>query len=162
MVWLAKHRNNAIVIKQVSDFDKLDFSRPISLFSQTTMDIDDFGIIANEIRHRMENAFGSKEIPLLINDTICRQVSNRAPHLKEFAKENDIIIFVSGKESSNGKVLYEVCKSVNPKTFFVTGEKDIQKVWLNGIKSVGICGATSTPRWLMEDIAKKINQINLL
>lgn len=148
--------NNAIVIKRISDLDKIDFSKPVSLFSQTTMDIGDFGIIANEIRQRMELAFNTKDIPLKINDTICRQVSNRAPHLKEFAKQNNIIIFASGKESSNGKVLFEVCKSVNPKTYFVSSEKDIHKDWLIGITSAGICGATSTPRWLMENIAKQL------
>jgi 4-hydroxy-3-methylbut-2-enyl diphosphate reductase len=153
--------NNAIVIKQLSDIEKLDFTKPIDLFSQTTMDIDDLGIIASEIKCRMESALGTKNIPLHINDTICRQVSNRAPHLKEFALKNDIIIFVSGKESSNGKVLYEVCKSVNPKTFFVTSAKDIQKQWLRGIQFAGICGATSTPRWLMEDIAKQIKLLSI-
>ncbi len=153
--------NTAIVIKHLEDIEKLDFTKPIDLFSQTTMDIDDLGIIASEIKCRMESALGTKNIPLHINDTICRQVSNRAPHLKEFALKNDIIIFVSGKESSNGKVLYEVCKSVNPKTFFVTSAKDIQKQWLSGIQFAGVCGATSTPRWLMEDIAKQIELLSI-
>ena len=153
---------NAIVIKHFHDLDKIDFSKPVSLFSQTTMDIGDFGVIANEIRQRMEMVLSTKDIPLKINDTICRQVSNRAPHLKEFAQQNNIIIFASGKESSNGKVLFEVCKSVNPKSYFVSSEKDIHKEWLMGTKSAGICGATSTPRWLMEKIAIQLELMSEL
>ena len=143
----------AIVVKHLADIEKIDFTKPVYLFSQTTMDIDEFAVIALEIKLRMQKSFKLNEVPLSINDTICRQVANRAPHLREFALQNDVILFVSGKESSNGKALYEVCKTINEKTYFVTESKEINKNWFNSYNSVGICGATSTPRWLMEEIA---------
>jgi 4-hydroxy-3-methylbut-2-enyl diphosphate reductase len=149
----------AIVLRSKEDLNKLDFSRPISIFSQTTMAINEFSEICDEIEKRMREVYGSSTIPLKINDTICRQVANRAPQLKIFATNNDVILFASGKDSSNGKVLYEVCKSVNPRTYFVTGVHDIDNNWFTNINSVGICGATSTPRWLMEDIAATIKRI---
>jgi 4-hydroxy-3-methylbut-2-enyl diphosphate reductase len=152
-------KGRAIVVKQISDLDKIDFSKPVTLFSQTTMDIDNFAVISDEIRSRMQNGFGIVEIPFTINDTICRQVANRAPHLRQFAADNDIIIFASGKDSSNGKVLYEVCKKINEKSYFVTGISDIDNSWFSNANSVGICGATSTPRWLMEEISKFIKSI---
>ena len=154
-------KNNATVIKHFSDLDKIDFSKAIQLFSQTTMAIDDFAAISNEIRLRMENAFGTTDIPLKINDTICRQVANRAPQLREFAANNHVILFVSGKDSSNGKVLYDICKSVNPNTYFVTSPDDISKQWFKNAHSTGICGATSTPRWLMDDVANAVDRFGL-
>jgi 4-hydroxy-3-methylbut-2-enyl diphosphate reductase len=152
-------KSKAIVIKQISDIDKIDFSKPVVLFSQTTMDIDNFAIISNEISSRMQKIFGKDEIPFIINDTICRQVANRAPHLRQFAAHNDVIIFASGKDSSNGKVLFEVCKKINANSYFVSGIPDIDKSWFKKVNSVGICGATSTPRWLMEEIASYIKPI---
>jgi 4-hydroxy-3-methylbut-2-enyl diphosphate reductase len=152
-------KSKAIVIKQISDLNKIDFSKPVVLFSQTTMDIDNFAIISNEISSRMQKIFGTDEIPFIINDTICRQVANRAPHLRQFAVNNDVIIFASGKDSSNGKVLFEVCKKINANSYFVSGIPDIDKSWFKEVNSVGICGATSTPRWLMEEIAAYIKPI---
>jgi 4-hydroxy-3-methylbut-2-enyl diphosphate reductase len=151
----------AIVIKEVSDLEKIDFSKPVTLFSQTTMDIDNFAVISDEIRLRMQKKIGTVEIPFTINDTICRQVANRAPHLRQFAANNDVIIFASGKDSSNGKVLFEVSKKINNNSYFVTGVSDIDNSWFINKKSVGICGATSTPRWLMEEIAKHIKSLNI-
>ena len=148
----------AIVIKLMADIEEIDFTKPVHFFSQTTMDIDEFATIGIEIKLRMQKSFNSIEVPLSINDTICRQVANRAPHLREFAVQNDVILFVSGKESSNGKVLYEACKNVNNKTYFITGTPEINKTWFDEINSVGICGATSTPRWLMEEVANFINE----
>lgn len=143
----------AIVVNNMDDLDKIDFFKPVSLFSQTTMSIDNFNLISNEIKKRMESAMGTTHVQLSISDTICRQVSNRATRLQQFAKQYDTIIFVSSIESSNGKYLFEVCKSANPNTYFVTTPSDINTGWLKGIQSVGICGATSTPKWLMEEVA---------
>jgi 4-hydroxy-3-methylbut-2-enyl diphosphate reductase len=151
--------NEAIVIKSLSDLNKIDFSKAVHLFSQTTMAIDDFNVISSEIRQRMEIAYGSTDIPLKINDTICRQVANRAPHLREFAKANDVILFVSGKDSSNGKVLYDVCKAENQNTYFVTNPTEIKARWFDSAKTTGICGATSTPRWLMEEVAGAVDAL---
>ena len=151
--------NTAIVIKSIEDLTKIDFSKAIQLFSQTTMGIDDFATISEEIKIRMEKSFGTTDVPLKINDTICRQVANRAPHLREFAKSNDIILFVSGKDSSNGKVLYEVCKTENTNTYFVTNSSDLNKQWFHLAKTTGICGATSTPLWLMEEIAGSVSEL---
>jgi 4-hydroxy-3-methylbut-2-enyl diphosphate reductase len=96
---------------------------------------------------------------LTVNRTICGQVSNREPHLKEFARKHETIIFVSGRESSNGKMLYSVCKNINPETHFVSSPEEIDKSWFDGKKSAGICGATSTPKWLIEKIRDIISNI---
>ena len=149
----------AIVINNMEDLSRIDFLKPVSLFSQTTMSIDEFNLVSTEIKKRMVLAMGKIDVPLSINDTICRQVSNRAPRLRQFAKQYDVIIFVSGKESSNGKYLFEVCKSVNPHTYFVTALSDINSGWFKGIESIGICGATSTPRWLMEKVTIYLKSI---
>lgn len=147
---------SAIVIGSVEDLDKLDYTKPINLFSQTTQSKEGFRIISEEIKRRLEEANGKDNYTFYSNDTICRQVSHREPDLIEFSKHHDVIIFVSGKKSSNGKILYTVCKSVNEKTYFVSEPKDIEKSWFEGVNSVGVCGATSTPRWLMEKISEKI------
>lgn len=144
--------NKAIVIETVDDLDKLDYKRPIILYSQTTKSVDGFKEIKEIIEGKIEQNTTEKTL-FLANDTICRQVSVREPKLKKFAKKYDVIIFVSGKKSSNGKMLYSICKSENSRTYFVSDESDIQDEWFKEIDSVGICGATSTPRWLMERIA---------
>jgi 4-hydroxy-3-methylbut-2-enyl diphosphate reductase len=149
----------AIVVSRLDDLNKIDFTKPISIFSQTTMSIEEFNLINDEIRKRMVFEMKKTDVPLSVNDTICRQVSNRAPMLRQFVKLYDAIIFVSGKESSNGKYLFDVCKSVNPNTYFVTGPTEIDRAWLNGVENVGICGATSTPRWLMEEVANYLKTI---
>jgi 4-hydroxy-3-methylbut-2-enyl diphosphate reductase len=152
--------SEAIVIKTLADIDKIDFTKPVSLFSQTTMGIDDFASISEEIKLRMQKAQNTSDVPLYINDTICRQVANRAPQLKEFSRTHDLILFVSGKESSNGKVLYDVCKSINPNSYFVALPSEIESGWFVNVKSVGICGATSTPTWLMNEVADKVKAMN--
>jgi 4-hydroxy-3-methylbut-2-en-1-yl diphosphate reductase len=149
----------AIVISRHADLDKIDFTKPVSIFSQTTMSIDEFNLISDEIRKRMIDARGKSEIHFSVNDTICRQVSNRAPRLRQFAKQYDAIIFVSGKESSNGKYLFDVCRGVNSKTYFTTSPADINPDWLKDVRSVGICGATSTPRWLMEEVSNHLKSL---
>lgn len=147
----------AIVIGGEEDLIKIDFSKPINLFSQTTKSIEGFYKIEKEIRKRMIEVQGNDDVLLISNDTICRQVSHRQPQLREFVKNHDVIVFVSGKKSSNGKMLYQVCKDENENTYFVSDETELDKSWFISATSVGICGATSTPRWLMEKIAKSIN-----
>jgi 4-hydroxy-3-methylbut-2-en-1-yl diphosphate reductase len=150
--------NKAIIVRKSEDLNKIDFSKPVSLFSQTTMSISEFRRISEEIRQGMIKARGTQNVPLTINDTICGQVSNRAPHLQKFAARHDVILFVCGNESSNGKVLYDICKSVNKNSYIISDKTEINKEWITSVKSVGICGATSTPKWLMEEVAKFISE----
>jgi len=145
---IGQTQQKAIIVTREEDIEKIDFSRPISLFSQTTKSTEGFYKIKNLIEQRAET-FKS-------NDTICRQVSNRDPQLRVFSTKFDVIIFVSGKKSSNGKVLYEVCKSVNPHSYFISDESELNNEWFDSVESVGICGATSTPMWLMEKVANAI------
>lgn len=145
--------NEGILASGPADISKVDLARPVWLFSQTTMGIHDYEEFAELIRKGMlEKGMMDPSRDLHVNRTICGQVSNREPHLKAFAARHDIIIFVSGRESSNGKMLYEVCKSVNPDTYFVSSPDEIDRKWFAGKKSAGICGATSTPKWLIENI----------
>jgi 4-hydroxy-3-methylbut-2-en-1-yl diphosphate reductase len=153
-------KNEAILISEPADLDRIDFGRPVSLFAQTTMGITAYNNIAELIRIKMrEKGAADADRLLTVNRTICGQVSNREPHLKAFARRHDTIIFVSGKESSNGKMLYSVCRSINPDTHFVSSPEEIQKSWFTGKKSAGICGATSTPKWLIEKIRDIISNI---
>ncbi|MCG8410249.1 MAG: 4-hydroxy-3-methylbut-2-enyl diphosphate reductase [Bacteroidales bacterium] len=149
----------AIVIGKMDDLDKIDFSKPINLFSQTTKSIDEFYKIKEEIKRRMIKTQQSEDIEFIANDTICRQVSHRKPKLHEFVKKHDVIVFVSGKKSSNGKMLFQVCKDVNPNTYFVSCDKELKSEWFNNVNSIGVCGATSTPRWLMEKVARSIEKL---
>lgn len=146
----------AIVVNSIDDLDKVDYSKPIQFFSQTTQSTDGFVMMKNEIEKRIKETNSNADLFFEANDTLCRQVSNREPQLKEFAAQFDTIVFVSGKKSANGKVLYDVCHAVNNKTYFVSSEEEIEAQWFKNINSVGICGATSTPMWLMEEVAKKI------
>jgi 4-hydroxy-3-methylbut-2-enyl diphosphate reductase len=143
--------NKAIIVQDKKDLDKIDFSRPTTLFSQTTRSIEEFKIVSEEIKTRAAN-----NVPVNINDTVCRQVANRVPKLKKFVTNYDLILFVSGKKSSNGKFLFKICKQNNPNTFFVSNLNDLKTDWFKSIEKVGICGATSTPQWLMEDVASWI------
>jgi 4-hydroxy-3-methylbut-2-enyl diphosphate reductase len=151
---IGQTHQEAIIVTKEEDLEKIDFSRPISLFSQTTKSTEGFYKIKGLIEARAEQ--------FKANDTICRQVSNRDPQLRIFSSRYDVIIFVSGKKSSNGKVLYEVCKSINPRSYFISDEKEIESYWFDNCNSVGICGATSTPMWLMEDVAKAIQGLSLV
>lgn len=144
-------KREAIVIEKKEELEKLDFSKDIYLFSQTTKPLAGFNEIVQIIESRI-----SKEATFELSDSICRQVSNRVPNIQEFAKRHDIIIFVAGKKSSNGKVLFEECKKQNPNTYFIDNPKDFNPDWLDEDKSVGICGATSTPKWQMEEVARII------
>jgi lytB protein len=140
-----------IVIENESDLNKIDFSRQIILFSQTTKSVEEFNSIVAKIKENLKEG-----VDFRYYDTICRQVSNRIPELKEFASRYELIIFVSGKNSSNGKVLFDVCRSVNPNTMFVASLNDIDFDNIEHFSSIGICGATSTPIWLMEAVKEKI------
>ncbi len=146
----------AIVIGEIEDLDNIDFTKPINLFSQTTKNIEGFYKIQDEIKKRMVAAQGKEDVEFIVNDTICRQVSHRQPQLHEFVKKHDVIVFVSGQKSSNGKMLYHVCKEENPNTYFVSDVDELNADWFKNADSIGICGATSSPRWLMGKIAKNI------
>lgn len=162
VIGLVGHTNGtAIVIKSVAELDKLDFTKKTVLFSQTTMDKETFYAIRDAIKARITaefevGTFEEMAIDFHAKDTICGQVSGRDKKLREFSQANDVMIFVAGKMSSNGKVLYEIAKSENPRTYFVEDEKELQKEWFAGAQSVGISGATSTPHWLMERVKQTI------
>lgn len=148
----------AIVVMEDHDLDKIDFTKPVTLFSQTTKSTKGFYELKEKIENRIKDAKGElNEVDFNANDSICRQVSNREPQLLNFSKENDVIIFVSGKKSSNGKALYQVCKAENERSYFVENETEIDPLWFTAEDKVGICGATSTPMWLMEQVMKHIN-----
>ena len=146
----------AIVVMHDEDLDKIDYTKPIVLFSQTTKSTENFYRLKSILEERAK-AVGNFNVSA--NDTICRQVSNRAPQLEKFAAKHDVVVFVSGKKSSNGKVLHGVCKSINPKSFFVSDVEELQSDWFNGAQTVGIAGATSTPMWLIQNVADKIVEI---
>lgn len=149
----------AIVIGSLEDLDKIDFTKPVNLFSQTTKSIEGFYEVQKEIEQRMIKARGTKDVEFIANDTICRQVSHRQPQLRAFVKKHDVVVFVSGKKSSNGRMLFKVCQSENPNTYFVSDADELHKEWFKETDSVGVCGATSTPRWLMEKVAENIEKL---
>lgn len=150
----------AIVVMEDKDLEQIDFSRPVTLFSQTTKSTKGFYELKEKIDTRIREAKGSIEaVDFTANDSICRQVSNREPQLQRFAAENEVIIFVSGKKSSNGKALYEVCRKENERSYFVENEQGIDETWFKAGDKVGICGATSTPMWLMEQVRDFIRSL---
>ena len=138
--------SRAIVVEGVDDVKRLDFNRDIYLYSQTTKSLEEFNRIIDYIQSHIAPGATFRSF-----DTICRQVANRMPNIAEFATRHDLILFVSGQKSSNGKVLFKECKSVNPNSYQIERAEEIDFNWLNGVKTIGICGATSTPKWLMEE-----------
>ncbi len=150
---LGQTKNEATVFSDIKELDISKMPDKISLYSQTTKSMDSFYNISSELQ--------KAGLEVNENDTICRQVSNRDKELREFASKYDIIIFVSGTKSSNGKVLYQVCKERNPNTHFISDPEELDLSWFNSNVSVGICGATSTPMWLMEKVKQKILKFNL-
>ena len=147
----------AIVVMEDADLNKIDFNRPVTLFSQTTKSTKGFYELSSKIEERIKHAKGElTELDYNANDSICRQVSNREPQLKNFAQENDVILFVSGKKSSNGKALYQVCLAENPRSYFIENETELDPDWFGPLDKVGICGATSTPMWLMEQVKSHV------
>lgn len=156
---LGQINNNGLAVTYAEELEQLDYSKPVYLFSQTTMPIEGFKEIEGYIRHKMSSFYQEGEEPLHVFDTICRQVANRVPQLKEFAQKYDVIVFVGGAKSSNGKVLYQACQSQNPRSHFVSEKGSLQEAWFEGATSTGICGATSTPLWQMEEIKYEIIEL---
>jgi len=158
VVGLVGHTNGtAIVIKSGEEVDKLDLTKKTVLFSQTTMDKATFYLIRDVIKSRIKaefevGTFEEMAVDFHAKDTICGQVSGRDKKLREFSRSNDVMIFVAGRKSSNGKVLYEIAKEENARTYFVEDEKELQPEWFIGAETVGVSGATSTPQWLMDRI----------
>ena len=141
----------AIVIEGLSEVDRLDFSKDIRLYSQTTKSVDEFRQIVDYIQAHI-----SPDATFEYHDTICRQVANRMPNIRGFASNHDLIFFVCGRKSSNGKILYHECKKVNPNSYLIDQPEEIDRTLLKEVESIGICGATSTPKWLMEECRKVI------
>ena len=145
----------AVVIENEEDLQLIDFSRPIYFLSQTTQSIEKFYRLAEIMRKRLP-----REEMFTADDTICRRVSSREEHLRDFASQHDVVIFVCGRKSSNGKVLYDVCRGANERTYNIEEKSELQQAWFEGADSVGVCGATSTPKWLMEEIANAISSMD--
>ncbi len=153
----------AIVVFEEKDLDNINYDMPVHFFSQTTKSTIGFEKMVRDIQERIVKHKGSLEDgDFVTNDTLCRQVSNREPQLKRFATAYEVVVFVSGRKSSNGKALYAVCKNVNPDSYFVSSADEIEADWFNGKQTVGIAGATSTPMWLMEQVKEKIEQLAVL
>lgn len=142
--------NKAIIVDDPNDLQKIDRSRPVEVFSQTTKSLQEFKKLQENLN---KQAAGVKT-----HDTVCRQVSNRAEHLRHFAARFDVVVFVGGKQSSNAKVLFNVCREVNEHAHFVSAPEEIERNWFSAMKTVGVCGATSTPQWLMEQVSEVIKK----
>ena len=142
----------AIVVESVDELDRIDFSRDIYLYSQTTKSLQGFATMVKEISLRKRAGFESF-------DTICRQVANRIPRIREFAQDHDLILFVCGNKSSNGKILYEECRNANPESYQISSPEEIDPKWLEGKENIGICGATSTPMWLMDQVCSAVGKL---
>ncbi|AEL25059.1 4-hydroxy-3-methylbut-2-enyl diphosphate reductase [Cyclobacterium marinum] len=147
---LGQTRNKAVVFQDINELDLENIPKNITLYSQTTKSTDKF--------YEINNILKDNGITINTNDTICRQVSNRDKELRGFAAQFDHIVFVSGTKSSNGKVLFNVCKEKNPQTYFVSCPEEVDPNWFKTGQSVGICGATSTPMWLMEKVEETIKK----
>jgi len=164
VIGLVGHTNGtAVVVKSVEELDALDFTRNTVLFSQTTMDKETFYAIRDAIRARIRaefevGTFEEMAVDFHAKDTICGQVSGRDKKLREFARSNDVVLFVAGRMSSNGKVLYEIARSENPRTHFIEDESELKDEWFAGAATVGVSGATSTPQWLMERVRKAVEE----
>jgi 4-hydroxy-3-methylbut-2-enyl diphosphate reductase len=151
---LGQTEGSAIVIEKKEDLDKLDFSKDIRLFSQTTNHLENFREIIDIIQKKMTN-----NAKFEYHDTICRQVSNRIPHINIFASQHDIIFFIAGEKSSNGKVLFNECKKSNPNSYFIHSPDELDVSLIKDNDRVGICGATSTPKWQMQALAERIMKL---
>jgi 4-hydroxy-3-methylbut-2-enyl diphosphate reductase len=147
----------AIVIEGMKEVDRLDFTKDIRLYSQTTKSLDEFRQIVEYIQEHI-----APEATFEYHDTICRQVANRMPNIRQFAANHDLIFFVCGRKSSNGKILFHECKQVNPNTYLIDQPGEIDRSVLKGARSIGICGATSTPKWLMEECKKVISSEEII
>ena len=150
---MGQTNGEAIVIEKTEDLAKVDFTKHITLYSQTTKSVEHFAEMVSLIKEH------TKEGDFEWYDTICRQVANRIPNIREFARHHDLILFVCGKKSSNGKVLYEECRAINKSTHMVSDIEELDPAWLTGKENIGICGATSTPRWLMAQFQSRIESL---
>lgn len=156
--------NTAIVVEKLSDLCKVDMTKSIYLFSQTTKSVEEFQAIVREIQQHIASSSSNSSPIFEYHDTICRNVANRVKRLQEFARSNDVVVFVGGKKSSNAKVLYNHCLEVNPSTVFVSSADDVTDELIrscHAVDKVGICGATSTPKWLMQQIRSRIEETTL-
>lgn len=144
----------AIVVEDTTQLDRLDYGTDIALYSQTTKPLEGFRNIIAEIKRRLKDGARFE-----YSDTICRQVANRVEHLRQFAATHDVVLFVAGEKSSNGKVLFEHCKEINPRSYMTSGPEAPLADWFTDAKTIGICGATSTPRWLMEEVAARVGKL---
>jgi 4-hydroxy-3-methylbut-2-enyl diphosphate reductase len=149
---LGQTNQEAVVFQDINELDIESLPSRITLYSQTTKSTDKF--------YEIKSILEERGIEVNSNDTICRQVSNRDEELRNYARQFDKIVFVSGSKSSNGKVLYNVCKETNPSTFFVSNPDELKAEWFSANDTVGICGATSTPMWLMEEVKQKLEHIS--
>lgn len=151
--------NSALVVESESDVFRMDVTKPIYLFSQTTNSIEGFWMLQQAIERRRAELSVLPDVVFLANNTICRYVANREQKLSEFSRKYAVILFVSGLKSSNGKVLYEVCRKANPRAYRVSHPSEVRPEWILGSTSVGVCGATSTPHWVMSQVAEKVQEI---
>jgi len=150
--------DEALIVSNEEDLEQIDYNRPVVLFSQTTKSTAGFYKIKSLIEERIKKTNGEFLLEnFQANDSICRQVSNREPKMIDFSSRHDVVIFVSGKKSSNGRALYNVCLENNQRSYFVENKDEIDLTWFESGDSIGICGATSTPRWLMESVADHIS-----
>ena len=147
-------QGQATVIENIDEIDKIDYSRDIYLYSQTTKRVQEFQHIVEEIKRRVRPGVVFRSF-----DTICRSVANRIPQIREFAAQHELILFVSGAKSSNGRILFAECQAANPDSHLISSESDIDPSWLEGKERIGICGATSTPRWLMQRVSDAVQHM---
>ncbi len=148
--------DDVTVVEKIEDLDAVDFAHPIYFLSQTTQSIDLFNLLGAEIKRRAGEA-----VEVILDDTICRRVAGREKYLTEFASSVDVVVFVCGRKSSNGRVLYDVCRRANSRSYNIEEASELDVAWFESVESVGICGATSTPRWLMEEVAEAIRNIEI-
>ena len=146
--------DDVVVVESESELEGLDYSHPIYFLSQTTQSIELFNRMAERIGQSM-----AEGVEFTVDDTICRRVAGREANLAEFSRSVDVVLFVCGRKSSNGRVLSEVCRNANPRCYNIEEASEIEPQWFEGVESVGICGATSTPRWLMEEVAAHVNKL---
>ena len=148
-------QGQATVIENIDEISKIDYSRDIFLYSQTTKSVQEFQHIVEEIKQRVQPGVTFRSF-----DTICRSVANRIPQIREFAAQHELILFVSGAKSSNGRILFAECLNANPDSHLISSENDIDPAWLTGKERIGICGATSTPRWLMQRVSEAVSVLS--
>lgn len=153
--------DSVIIVNDPSDLGRINPKRPVELFSQTTKSPEGFRQLAKNIRALMKPHFSGGKLPLNVHNTICGQISRRMPLIRKFASGHEVVIFVGGTKSSNAKVLFNHCREVNPRCRFVSGPEELMAEWFRDVESAGVCGATSTPVWLMEQVADRIRELTV-